>query len=235
MAMTKCKECGHSISTKAEACPSCGAKQVRTSGCAKVVLTFFIVMLAFALLGQCMESTTPTRSTSSSSSPAPKAKTPVSAPIPVSAPEPGSQWRYSQREDPMTSAKIYYASVRSSNTVNFDFPYSGPQRGTLTLRTHPRYGRDLIFNIERGQVLCRSYDGCTVLVRFDDKEAQRFSAAGAADNSTESLFLQNYSRFAGEMLKADRVRISVPIYQQGTPVFEFDVSGFQTEKYRPSE
>lgn len=135
----------------------------------------------------------------------------------------------------MTSAKTYFASVRSSNTVSFGFPYSGAQRGTLTLRTHPRYGRDLIFNIERGQVLCRSYEDCTVLVRFDDKEAQRFSGVGAADNSTESVFLRNYSRFAGEMLKAERVRISVPIYQQGSPVFEFDVSGFDTEKYRPPQ
>jgi hypothetical protein len=33
------------------------------------------------------------------------------------------------------------------------------------------------------------------------------------------------------MLKAKRVRISVPVYQQGSPVFEFEVSGFDTNAY----
>jgi hypothetical protein len=33
------------------------------------------------------------------------------------------------------------------------------------------------------------------------------------------------------MLKAKRVRISVPVYQQGSPVFEFDVSNFDTDAY----
>lgn len=38
MAMTTCKECGHALSTAAAACPSCGAKISRTSGCAWIAL-----------------------------------------------------------------------------------------------------------------------------------------------------------------------------------------------------
>lgn len=133
----------------------------------------------------------------------------------------------------MSEGKTYGASVRSTNTVNFDFPYSGPQRGTLTLRTHPRHGEDVIFSIERGQILCRSYEDCTILVRFDDGKAQSFSAVGAADNSTETIFIRNYSRFLAGMQKASTVRIAVEVYQEGAPVFEFDVSGFDAEKYKP--
>ena len=47
MAMTRCKECGSDVSTKAGACPKCGAKQVRTSGCAWVVL-WLLVLSVFA-------------------------------------------------------------------------------------------------------------------------------------------------------------------------------------------
>ena len=105
----------------------------------------------------------------------------------------------------------------------------------LALRSHPRHGNDVIFKIERGQVLCRSYEDCTILVRFDDDEAQSFSAVGAADNSTETIFIRNYSRFLSRMQKANTVRIAVNIYQQGAPAFEFDVSGFDATKYKPAK
>lgn len=32
MALKKCKECGHQVSTKASTCPSCGAKQTKQAG-----------------------------------------------------------------------------------------------------------------------------------------------------------------------------------------------------------
>lgn len=237
MAMTKCGECGAAISTKAEACPQCGAKQVRRSGCAKVVLAVIIAFVALAVIGQCSrEISTPGSATSTAASTNTSAKpstSPAPEPKPAPAPEIGAQWYYSQDKDPMGNGTTYFAIVRSTNTVSFDFPYSGPQRGMLTLRTHPRYGKDLILSIEKGQFLCPSYDGCTVLVRFDDGKASRYSAAGAADKSTETLFIRNYSRFAGQMLKAKRVRVSAEVYQEGSPVFEFDVSGFDVAKYRP--
>jgi len=142
---------------------------------------------------------------------------------------------YGKNEDPMAKGITYGAMVRSTNTVEFDFPYSGPQHATLTLRTHPRHGKDLMFSIERGQFLCRSYEDCTILVRFDEQQAQKYSAVGASDGSTETIFIRNYSRFVGSMQKAKTVRIAAEIYQQGAPAFEFDVSGFDTSKYRPTQ
>lgn len=43
MSMTTCKECGKSISNKAESCPSCGAKIKRTSLLTKIVLVLIVV------------------------------------------------------------------------------------------------------------------------------------------------------------------------------------------------
>lgn len=240
--MTKCSECGAELSTKAEVCPKCGAKQVHTSGCAKAVLAFIIVIVGLMIIGQCSrDNSTPGSNNAAPASIASNSSLPASEPdvepAPTPAPEPkiGDQWHYTGEKDPMGKGTTYWASVQSSNTVSFGIPYSGPQHGTLTLRTHPRYGKDLLLNIERGQFLCSSYDGCTVLVRFDDKTASRYSATGAADNSTNVLFISNYSRFAGEMLKAKRVRISAEAYQEGSPVFEFDVSGFDVSKYSPKD
>lgn len=52
MALTKCRECGQGISTTAVACPKCGAKPKRTSGCAIVVLAFVALAVVGAMLGR---------------------------------------------------------------------------------------------------------------------------------------------------------------------------------------
>lgn len=143
----------------------------------------------------------------------------------------GEQWIYRADEDEMTGGTNYHAMVISTNTVNFDSPYQGEQHGRLALRSDPKYGKDVMFSIERGQLLCRSYEDCQVLIRFDEGKPETFSGIGPADNSTETVFIRNYGRFVGKMRKSKIVRISTNIYQEGSPVFEFDVSGFSQEKY----
>jgi hypothetical protein len=227
MAMAKCRECGAEVSDSAKTCPKCGvAKPVKkTSLLAKI----FLGLLGLGLIGQFIGGGSNTgggTSTSVSASSAPSIPEPV---------VPGSQWSYSHNADSMSKGTAHHAVVSSTNTVEFQFPYSGAQHATLNLRTDPRYGKDVIFSIEKGQILCHSYEDCTVLVRFDDEQASNYSAVGAADNSTETIFIRNYDRFVGKMVKAKRVRISTNIYQEGAPVFEFDVSGFDQSKYKPSK
>lgn len=152
------------------------------------------------------------------------------APVTEAAPE--TPWNYQSEEDPMSGKMTTSAMVFSTNKVNFDFPYNGPQFGRLTLRSSPRYGKDVIFQIEKGQLLCSAYDGCTVLVRFDDHPAQKFSALEPNDNSTETLFITGYKNFVTQMTKAKRVRISANVYQEGSPVFEFDVSNFDQNRFK---
>src|SRR5690606_5714242 len=136
MAMTKCKECGAEISTTADACPKCGAKQVRTSGCAKVVLGVVVFFAFVAIVGQCSHSDTSASSTSTTAASSSSATAqPAPPPTPPPAPAPGSQWSYGQDEDPMGKGTTLLAQVKSTNVVLFDSPYDGPQHATLTLRT----------------------------------------------------------------------------------------------------
>lgn len=226
MALIKCKECGSEVSSKAEACPKCGAKIAsKPMGCGSII--------GVAILGIVIISTFSSIFSSNSSSPSLAATTsPHEAKTIVSEPkEVGSQWTYRSENDSMTKGKINDAIVRSSNTVNFEFPYSGEQHATLSWRTHPRYGKDVIFRIEKGQILCKSYQDCTILVRFDDGAPEKFSAVGPADNSSESAFFRNYGRLFDKMKKAKKIRVSANIYKQGEPIFEFDVSGFEQTKY----
>lgn len=67
MAMTKCKECGAQISTTAESCPHCGAKQKKkTSGCA---LIFLAVLLTILFVAMCAPGADRSRSSTSATAP----------------------------------------------------------------------------------------------------------------------------------------------------------------------
>lgn len=144
----------------------------------------------------------------------------------------GKQWVYRSYDDPMTSEASVTAEVSSSNTHEFDRPYSRPQHATLTIRKHPQHGSDVIMSIERGQLLCRSYSGCKVLVRFGDEKPRTYEAAGPSDNSTTLLFIRGYSDFVRRMASADVVRIQAEVYQEGSPAWEFDTSGFDPSKLK---
>jgi hypothetical protein len=142
-----------------------------------------------------------------------------------------AKWSYSSATDPMTSRVARTATIQSENTVNFDFPYQGEQRGRLMLRNHPSYGRDILLHIGSGQFLCPSYDGCSVRIRFDEGPAERWHANAAADHSTTVIFISGYSRFVERMRRARTVRIQAEIYQEGSPTFEFRTGGFDRERF----
>ncbi|TIE21022.1 hypothetical protein DI041_03890 [Stenotrophomonas maltophilia] len=144
----------------------------------------------------------------------------------------GRQWRYWSDNDSMTGKMSIGADVQSSNTHTFDFPYAGAQHATLSLRRHPQHGNDVFMRIERGQLQCSSYSGCDVLVRFGDGEPKRYHALGPADNSSETIFIQGYSDFARRMKDVDVVRIQANVFRQGSPAWEFDVSGFDPNRLK---
>jgi len=142
-----------------------------------------------------------------------------------------SGWKYRHNDYEMGKGRVHTAVLESVNSVSFEFPYRGAQRGVLTVRTHPKYGKDVIFEIEKGQLLVRSYEDSSALVRFDDSDSIKYRVVGAEDHSTTSAFFQDYQGFVSRMMKSKRVRISIPVYHEGSPVFEFDVGGFDVNAY----
>jgi hypothetical protein len=241
MALTSCKECGHQISKTATQCPNCGAKIKRTSLFTKLVAGIF----AFIFLAAIFDGG------SSYSDKAEEAKKDVAEQARLAALPPeqraaeerrlaekslaeqeahlqsmGLRWNYQEVPDKMGRGTVKWAMIKSLNEVEFDFPYREPQRAELELRKHPKYGNDVILNIERGQFLC-PYDGCAVSVRFDQGKPQTFSAAEPEDNSTTTLFVSNYDRFVKNIRKSHKVYIEAKFYQEGNRVFEFETAGLK--------
>jgi hypothetical protein len=138
-------------------------------------------------------------------------------------PPPGSQWDYSTDKDRMGRARSF-ASVKSSNMLEFDFPYAEPQRGFLTIRKVR--ATDVMIGIQRGQFLC-GIETCTVNVRFDEGEIRHFAAAEPTDHSTTVLFIEDPSLFLSQLRKAKTVSIEATFFQQGSQALQFDVEGFK--------
>ena len=117
-----------------------------------------------------------------------------------------------------------FALVQSSNTLEFSFPYSGAQRGTLRIRK--KHTTDVMVSVERGQFLCGIED-CNINVRFDQGMIQRFTAVGPSDQSTTVLFIEDVPRFLSHLRKAKALDIEATFYQEGSQTLDFDVEGFK--------
>lgn len=132
-----------------------------------------------------------------------------------------ADWQYTEDTDAMTSKRSIQASLESNNSLNLGFPYGGKNNGYLHVRQHPKYGLDVILNVDKGQILCNNYQGCDIMVRFDDKPPMRFAGTEPADNSSDTVFVQGAKRFIAEASKARRILVQVTMYKNGAPTLEF--------------
>lgn len=146
--------------------------------------------------------------------------------IAESEPEPSlNNWDYTSYHDDLTSGVIDVATVKSDNTVNFSFPYQGEQRASLIIRTHPRFGNDVILHINKGQFLARNHS-CIVNMRFDNSEIKSYAARTPNDYSHNSIFIVDYKEFIKKMMQSKSLKIEALFYHQGAQVFTFNVSNY---------
>lgn len=212
-----CSACGKEISKDAVSCPQCGKplKQKSTSGCLAIVLGIVGFGLIFGAL-------TPQESKRhiGSQGVAPPIRSQVSSPPPTH-----TTWQTSNSVDAASGKVSKSVWVQSQNELNLSFPYEGAQRGKLTVRKHPRYGLDVIFSIEQGQLLCH-LDECSITVRFDSQAPRKWKAVGPEDQSTELLFISSGEAFVRALKSAKTLVISPTIYRGGSPALKFNVAGF---------
>jgi hypothetical protein len=64
MALKKCRECGNDISTKAAACPKCGAVLKKKGGCLSVVVLLFLIGIVIAAISSVTHETSSSSQTS---------------------------------------------------------------------------------------------------------------------------------------------------------------------------
>src|SRR3546814_7342616 len=67
-----------------------------------------------------------------------------------------SKWTYNEQMDEMRGTVTKTARLTSSNEVNLQFPY-GTVSGYIEVRKRPTDGLNVMFLVDKGQILCRSY------------------------------------------------------------------------------
>jgi hypothetical protein len=130
-------------------------------------------------------------------------------------------WEYKSEADKMTSKVSARATLRSDNSLDLGFPYSGHNAGRITVRQHPRYGLDVIIDVDKGQILCHTFNGCPILVRFDQKPPRTFSGTEPADNNSTVAFIRDAKGFIAEATRAKRILVQVQMFQSGAQTLEF--------------
>lgn len=226
MAIIKCRECGSEVSSKAQSCPKCGVSKPKGS---RSTLTVLGIVFGFVAIGMIIENSKERAQPIASHAAQTNATTPTAnSTNQQDSPAVDPAWEYSSEQDKMGKGEIITATSRSKNAISFEFPYNGPQHATLHIRKHPRYGRDVILSIVKGQFLCSPVSGgCNVSVRFDDRKAEQFSATEPNDNDPTALFIRGHDRFVAALKKSKVVRIEATFFHEGNRVMEFDAEGFK--------
>jgi hypothetical protein len=132
-----------------------------------------------------------------------------------------TNWDYSTENDEMDSSKSKFAQITSDNSLSLAFPYQGENRGKLWVRQRKQDGLRVIFEIQKGQLICTSYNGCQIAIRFDEAQPITFYASVPSDHSSTALFINNPSRFVQLAKKAKQIRVAATVYQAGTQVLTF--------------
>lgn len=133
---------------------------------------------------------------------------------------------YLDIDDEVSGKKGRQAVRRSLNTLNLDFPYRGEQRASLVIREHPRHGKDVIFRIEKGQLVC-DYGNCTMTVRFGSSDPVRVRATESSSSDSTLFFLSQYDRFIANAKAGNPIIVEATMYQQGSHAMRFETDGFK--------
>lgn len=215
MAVKPCKECGHSVSDKAESCPSCGVKIQKGVPRWAVWLVFLFVFAAI------VESCSEMYKSSAENRPIDTNST-------TAIVEESSNWNTSVSNDEMRGTKSKTTYNISKNSVNFGFPYNGGSK--LYLYVMNKAGKkEIMIEISKGQFVCGVIDNCEVNFKFDDGAVKSISMIGSDSHDSDILFV-NYSKTTNsliEKMKTSKKLIIEPnFYQEGTKQFTFELKGF---------
>lgn len=147
--------------------------------------------------------------------------------VPLAPIEPVSPWVYSDLDDPMATTKGVIACTTSKNEVMLDFPYK-PVTADLCIRKMPRGGLNIFVRLNGdGQILCTSYEGCSVLVRHDEMAPHGVHAVGPADNSSNAIFFNGETKLLGRIQSSKITRVELNLYQAGQQTVEFNTADLQ--------
>lgn len=145
----------------------------------------------------------------------------------ISKSEKESSWKYSEKEDKMTSNKILYASVIAKEKLQFDFPYNGGSEATLIIRKNDNVN-DIMLRVSKGQ-FNNSISGGDVRIRFDELKPKKYSFLPPSDGSSDVIFLKPVKELLSKIKQSHKMIIEAEFFNEGLRHIEFDIEGLKFE------
>ena len=146
---------------------------------------------------------------------------------PITAEEAPSNWEYSTDFDEMNERTMYFATCTSLNYHEFEFPYNGGSFLSLIVR-NMNGKNEVLVKISKGQIH-GSLNNEVIRFKFDDGKPESYYFSSAADGSSDVAFITQSSRLINKIRKAKKVKVDIPIFQEGRPVFDFNIEGLKWE------
>ena len=133
------------------------------------------------------------------------------------------EWKFTFDEDEMNSSRNVYARISSLNTIAQDFPY-GATGANICIRYMKKYGYDVLVTIDEGQFSGIEVSGTNyIMVRFDKGKAIKYWYSNPDDGSSDCVFIRKANDFIKRCKEAKDIKIELPLFQNGRPVFKFHV------------
>ncbi|CAE6906866.1 conserved protein of unknown function [Pseudomonas marincola] len=215
MALIKCRECGGQISSKASACPGCGAKPKKSVGVIGWIFVIFIVLPVAWSIG------TGVGKNNSEN----LAKSPALSVDVADKPKP-LKWSKSEFKDAMTDQVTTVVSAKSTNNTVFEFPYNKAGGSRLTLSFRGKGSDfDAYFRIDEGQMQC-SYRDCRFSIRVSDGPVQKWTGLQSTTNDSDLMFVRDAKQLEKIVKSGKPFRVGIEFYKAGERVFEFEPDGY---------
>jgi hypothetical protein len=213
----KCKACLQDIPKGAKKCPHCTADQ-RSWFARHPILTVLLVIFGLPIILASIGSSTPATDTPNNNDTANPASSDQKATTPTNT------WKYETKTDEFSGDKQSFATLTSSNELEFEFPYNGGSRFVLIIRNqNDGKGEEVMIKASKGQFL--TYDE-NIKVRFDEGEPVTYSISSSDDGSADVVFIKNPAGFIANLKASTAIKVEAPFYQAGRKVIYFDTAGY---------
>ena len=185
--------------------------------------TLFVALMVVVGLTACGKSTTQSSAGQ---------EAPSTAPGSVNV----ATWSTGSFGDKMEGTVTNYTRQRSTDWNSFKFPYEGKTYAYFQINDDGH----ATFEIDRGQIQCSSYNGCSLKIKIDNQKPIYISAAqnnnGKSDyvsictGTDPGTYYCNGKSFIKSLKGAKKILVEAQVFQEGNPVWEFDVSEFEMPK-----
>lgn len=132
-------------------------------------------------------------------------------------------WEYKTVRDEMRGTEVRVALLRSTNSVQLEFPYAGGSQLDLVLRQKSGIA-DAYLVIEKGQLACLS-PSCKISARFDEGDV--IELVGEPGQNTSTVFLEHPQLISETIRLAKKLIVEVSLHNDGARQFKFDLDGLE--------